>query len=54
MAVGRRGRLGLDRLGGLSIYTGLLRGFWWGVERRHGHKSVALVLLVHLIGFFCL
>lgn len=54
VAVGRGGRLGLDRLRGLSIYAGLLRGFWWWVEGCNRHKSVTLVLLVHWIGFFCL
>lgn len=54
VAVGGRGRLGLGRLWGLSVYTGFLLGFWRGVEWGHRYKSVPLVLRIHCIGLLCL
>ena len=50
MAVGGRRGLGLGRLGGLSVYAGLLLGLWRGVEGGHGDESVSLVLLIGWMG----
>ena len=54
VAVGGRRRLGLGRLGGLSVYAGFLLGLRQGIEGYHRKEGVPLVLLIPRIGLLCL